>query len=44
MSNAPQTDNVIPLPTKKKKQGHRAEDKWSAQVMKLGYTTIPNLC
>lgn len=25
------------------KTGRRAEDKWSAQVMKLGYTPIPNL-
>src|ERR1700722_9969487 len=43
MSNASNTDNVISLPTTKKKQGRRSEDKWSAQVMKLGYTTFPNL-
>lgn len=42
MSNAPNNDNVVPLPTKKK-QGRRLEDKWSAQVMKLGYTGLPNL-
>jgi len=35
-------DNVIPLPTTKKR-GNRAEDKWSPQVMKLGYTPLPNL-
>lgn len=33
---------VIALPVTKKPK-RRAEDKWSPQVMKLGYTTIPNL-
>lgn len=42
MPNATPTDNVIPLPSKKK-QGRRAEDKWSSQVMKFGYTPLPNL-
>jgi predicted transcriptional regulator len=42
MSNAPNNDNVIPLPTKKK-EGRRLEDKWSPQVLKLGYTGLPNL-
>jgi len=42
MSNAPTTDNVIPLRTKRP-QGRRLEDKWSARVMKLGYTGLPNL-
>jgi hypothetical protein len=32
---------VIPFP--KKKSGKRAEDKWSPQVLKLGYTALPNL-
>jgi hypothetical protein len=32
---------VIPFP--KKKKGNRAEDKWSPQVLKLGYTALPNL-
>lgn len=32
---------VIPLPTKK--GGKRAEDKWSPQVLKHGYTALPNL-
>ena len=30
----------MPLPKKAKQ---RAEDKWSPQVMKLGYTPLPNL-
>jgi len=34
--------NVIPLPTKKK-SGKRAEDKWTPQVLKFGYTALPNL-
>jgi predicted transcriptional regulator len=42
MSTIAHTENVIPLPTKKK-QGRRAEDKWSSQVMKFGYTPLPNL-
>jgi hypothetical protein len=42
MSNTPNTDNVIPLRAKKQ-QGRRLEDKWSPQVMKLGYTGLPNL-
>ncbi|WP_342710588.1 helix-turn-helix domain-containing protein [Bradyrhizobium sp. B124] len=32
---------VIPFP--KKISGKRAEDKWSPQVLKLGYTALPNL-
>jgi hypothetical protein len=45
MTNAapPDTSNVIQLPTLAKKKKMRAEDKWSAKVMKLGYTPIPNL-
>jgi predicted transcriptional regulator len=42
MSNAEISSNVVPLPTKKK-GGRRAEDKWSPQVLKLGYTPLPNL-
>jgi hypothetical protein len=34
---------VIPLPSKKKGEGRRAEDKWSPQVLKFGYTALPNL-
>jgi predicted transcriptional regulator len=41
MSNNTSTDNVIPL--RAKKSGRRLEDKWSPQVMKLGYTGLPNL-
>ncbi|KQY99993.1 hypothetical protein ASD45_03645 [Pseudolabrys sp. Root1462] len=33
---------VIALPTKAK-SGKRAEDKWSPQVLKFGYTALPNL-
>ena len=40
---APPTDNVIPLPTAAKKKKMLAEHKWSAKVMKLGYTPLPNL-
>jgi hypothetical protein len=42
MSTAANNDNVIPLPTKKK-EGRRLDDKWTPQVMKLGYTGLPNL-
>jgi hypothetical protein len=35
------TAPVIPFP--KKTSGKRAEDKWSPQVLKLGYTALPNL-
>ncbi|MBX9822784.1 MAG: hypothetical protein K2Y19_19405 [Afipia birgiae] len=35
------TTPVIPFP--KKTSGKRAEDKWSPQVLKLGYTALPNL-
>ena len=42
MSNAETSSNVVSLPTKKK-GGRRAEDKWSPQVMKFGYTPLPNL-
>jgi len=38
-----ETTNVIPLPMPPKKKRMRAEDKWSAKVMKLGYTPLPNL-
>jgi predicted transcriptional regulator len=41
----PQTSNpanVIQMPLPKKAK-QRAEDKWSPQVMKLGYTPLPNL-
>ena len=45
MTNANTSDatNIIPLPTPLKKKKMRAEDKWSAKVMKLGYTPLPNL-
>jgi DNA-binding MarR family transcriptional regulator len=44
MTNTPQTDTakVINLPLSKKTR-NRAEDKWSPQVMKHGYTPLPNL-
>jgi len=44
MTNAPQTESakVINLPLPKKVR-NRAEDKWSPQVMKHGYTPLPNL-
>jgi predicted transcriptional regulator len=42
MSSAANPTNVVQLPTRKK-AGHRAEDKWSPQVMKFGYTPLPNL-
>lgn len=44
MTNATTTTapNVISLPTKKR-SGKRAEDKWSPQVLKFGYTALPNL-
>jgi hypothetical protein len=39
---SPQTATVIKLPLPKKTK-QRAEDKWSPQVMKLGFTPLPNL-
>src|SRR5215831_18170928 len=44
MTNAPTipTATVIPLPAQKN-GGKRAEDKWSPQVLKFGYTALPNL-
>jgi hypothetical protein len=42
-TSLPPTATVIPLPTPKKKGGKRAEDKWSPQVLKFGYTALPNL-
>jgi hypothetical protein len=44
MTNAPQPEpaNVLKLPLPKKAR-NRAEDKWSGQVMKHGYTPLPNL-
>ena len=44
MTTAPNTPSatVIQLPAKKK-GGKRAEDKWSPQVLKFGYTALPNL-
>jgi Helix-turn-helix domain len=33
---------IVPLPVAKKPK-RRAEDKWSSQVMKFGYTPLPNL-
>jgi predicted transcriptional regulator len=44
MTNTPQTDTakVINLPLPKRTR-NRAEDKWSPQVMKHGYTPLPNL-
>lgn len=38
-----QTADVIQLHPKGKPVGRRAEDKWSKQVIKLGYTALPNL-
>ena len=32
-----------PKPKPKSKKGQRAEDKWSPQVLKFGYTALPNL-
>ena len=37
-----ETATVIPLRVKKR-TGKRAEDKWSPQVLRLGYTALPNL-
>lgn len=34
---------VMPFPAAAKKSQRRAEDKWSSAVIKLGYTTVPNL-
>ena len=42
MNNPTTSSNVVPL-LAKKKGGRRAEDKWSPQVMKFGYTPLPNL-
>jgi hypothetical protein len=44
MKNAAATpaDNVIAMPVKKS-VGRRAEDKWSPQALKFGYTALPNL-
>jgi hypothetical protein len=39
---APTIAAIIPLPTKRS-GGKRAEDKWSPQVLKFGYTALPNL-
>jgi hypothetical protein len=35
--------NVVLHPAAAPPRGRRAEDKWSKQVMKFGYTTVPNL-
>ena len=42
MTPKTETANVIPLAVKKR-TGKRAEDKWSPQVLKFGYTALPNL-
>ncbi|HEU0147961.1 MAG TPA: helix-turn-helix domain-containing protein [Bradyrhizobium sp.] len=42
MTTETPTATVIPLPSAKK-SGKRAEDKWSPQVLKFGYTPVPNL-
>jgi predicted transcriptional regulator len=44
MTQKPKTETatVIPLHVKKR-TGKRAEDKWSPQVLKFGYTALPNL-
>jgi hypothetical protein len=42
-TRASEPTNVIPLPVQPRKKRMRAEDKWSAKVMKLGYTPLPNL-
>jgi hypothetical protein len=34
---------IIPLPGMTKKDKRRSEDKWTAQVMKLGFTPLPSL-
>src|SRR5690348_4079121 len=34
---------AMPFPMPAKKPQRRAEDKWSVAVIKLGYTTVPNL-
>lgn len=41
-SSSQPSATVIPLPSKKN-TGKRAEDKWSPQVLKFGYTALPNL-
>ena len=42
ISTPPKPDNVIPLPVTKKDR-RRAADKWTAPVIKLGYTQLPSL-
>lgn len=34
---------IIPMPGMTKKDKRRSEDKWTAQVMKLGFTPLPSL-
>lgn len=34
---------IIPMPGMAKKEKRRSEDKWTAQVMKLGFTPLPSL-
>jgi len=34
---------IIPMPGMTKKDRRRSEDKWTAQVMKLGFTPLPSL-
>jgi hypothetical protein len=42
MTPKTETATVIPLDVKRR-TGKRAEDKWSPQVLKFGYTALPNL-
>jgi Helix-turn-helix domain len=40
---APPSAVVIPMPGLTKRDRRRSEDKWTAQVMKLGFTPLPSL-
>ncbi len=37
------TATIIQMPVPTQKEKRRAEDKWTASVMKFGYTSLPNL-
>jgi len=39
----PATATIIPMPGLSKKDRRRSEDKWTAQVIRLGYTVVPSL-
>jgi len=42
-TSPPPSAVIIPMPGMTKKDRRRSEDKWSAQVMKLGFTPLPSL-